>query len=173
MLWMVKQRHTLGYRIIPALGEMAPWFFAEHPGGHVRLLDLHINYETAEPYPLHEQHSTGGPNRPAFYRVQKLKYGGNARNKDLSTIIYNHSITSSGIPAEAHEYMLGSRSVFDWIFDRYQLKTDKAFGIVNHPNDWALEHEDPRYIVDLIKPITRVSVETMRIVNTLPDLEIT
>lgn len=136
------------------------------------LFDLHINYETIDPYPLHEQHSTADPASDDFYRVQKLKYAGNARNKDLSTIVYGRNITLSGIPDEAHEYMLGSRSALDWIIDRYQIKTEKDSGIVNDPNDWGLEHDDPRYIVDLLKRITTVSVETMRIVKNLPALEL-
>lgn len=137
-----------------------------------RLLDLHINYEAVDPYSLHEQHSTADPASADFYRVHKMKYAGNARNKDLSTIVYNHNITLSGIPDEAHEYMLGSRSALDWIIDRYQIKTEKASGIVNDPNDWGLEHDNPRYIVDLIKRITTVSVETMKIVKNLPALEL-
>ena len=48
------------------------------------------------------------------------------------------------------------------------MKTDKASGIVNDPNDWALEHDDPRYIVDLVKRVTTVSVRTMEIVKGLP-----
>lgn len=146
--------------------------FEEFVAAGKTLLDLHINYETVDPYPLHEQHSTADPNSADFYRVQKLKYGGNARNKDLSTIVYNQNITLSGIPDEAHEYVLGSRTALDWILDRYQVRTDKASGIVNDPNDWGLEHDDPRYIVDLIKRITTVSVETMKIVKNLPALEL-
>lgn len=136
-----------------------------------KLLDLHINYESVEPYPLVEEHSTGDETDPNFYRVTKLRYGGNARSKDLSTIVYNANVTLRGIPERAHEYMLGARSGLDWIIDRYQVKTDKASGIVNDPNDWTAEHEDPRYIVDLIKRVTRVSVETMGIVEALPTLK--
>lgn len=57
-----------------------------------------------------------------------------------------------------------------WIIDRYRVKTDKASGIINDPNRWADEHHDPRYIVDLIKRVTRVSVDTVRIINALPEL---
>lgn len=146
--------------------------FEEFVAAGKTLLDLHINYETVDPYPLHEQHSTADSNSADFYRVQKLKYGGSARNKDLSTIVYNANVTLSGIPDEAHEYVLGSRTALDWILDRYQVKTDKASGIVNDPNDWGLEHDDPRYIVDLIKRITTISVETMKIVKNLPALEL-
>ncbi|AGJ77364.1 hypothetical protein HMPREF3223_01075 [Cutibacterium avidum] len=52
------------------------------------------------------------------------------------------------------------------------MKPDKASGIVNDPNDWAREHDDPRYIVDLVKRVTRVSVETVNIVRSLPELPI-
>jgi len=84
----------------------------------------------------------------------------------------NEHLELRGIPDEAHEYMLGSRSALDWILERYQIKTDKASGIVNDPNGWGREHGDPRYIVDLVKRITRVSVETVRIVASLPPLDV-
>ena len=53
----------------------------------------------------------------------------------------------------------------------YQVKTDKAPGIVNDVNGWGLEHGEPRYILDLVKRIVTVSVETMRIVQGLPELQ--
>ncbi|WP_338017169.1 type ISP restriction/modification enzyme [Kocuria marina] len=132
------------------------------------LMDLHINYETVEPYPLTESHNTGDESDPAFYRVTKMRWGGTGRAKDRSVIVYNGNVTLSGIPEQAHEYMLGSRSGLEWLLDRYRVKTDKASGIVNDPNDWALEHENPRYIVDLVKRVTTVSVRTMEIVKGLP-----
>ena len=132
------------------------------------LMDLHIGYETVEPYPLTESHSTGDESDPAFYRVTTMRWGGTGRAKDRSVIVYNGNVTLSGIPEAAHEYMLGSRSGLEWLLDRYRVKTDKASGIVNDPNDWALEHDDPRYIVDLVKRVTTVSVRTMEIVKGLP-----
>jgi predicted helicase len=132
-----------------------------------KLSDLHLNYETVEPYPLNEHRSVN-----ANYRVEKMKYSKTGRVADKSTVIYNSGITLSGIPAEAHEYMLGSRSAIDWIIERYQVKTDKASGIVNDPNDWAEEQGNPRYILDLLARIVTVSVETMKIVKSLPDLDI-
>jgi len=87
-------------------------------------------------------------------------------------VIYNDRITLSGIPDDAHRYMLGSRSAVEWIIDRYQVKTDKASGIVNDPNDWSREVGDPRYIIDLLARIVTVSLETMQIVDALPPLDI-
>lgn len=86
---------------------------------------------------------------------------------DVTKLIYNKRVTIAGIPAEADEYMLGSRSALAWLIDRYQVKKDKASGIVNDPNDWADEVGNPRYIVDLIGKVTRVAVETVRIVEGL------
>ena len=63
--------------------------------------------------------------------------------------------------------MLGSRSALAWIIDRYQVKKDKASGIVNDPNDWCDEVDNPRYIVELIGKVTRVAVDTVRIVEGL------
>ncbi len=51
--------------------------------------------------------------------------------------------------------------------ERYAVRVDKASGIKNDPNDWS---DDPRYIVDLLRRVVRVSVETVRIVAGLPGL---
>lgn len=96
---------------------------------------------------------------------------GKGRDKDRSTVVYNSRITVSGIPDEAREYLLGSRSAVEWILERYQVKTDKASGIVNDPNDWSREVGDPRYILDLLRRIVTVSVETVRIVGALPPID--
>ena len=56
--------------------------------------------------------------------------------------------------------------------DRYQVKTDKDSGITNDPNDWGLEHNNPRYILDLILSVISVSIETNKIVNSLPKLDL-
>lgn len=101
-----------------------------------------------------------------------MRYVKRGRETDRSTISYNPRITVSGVPDEAHRYMLGSRSAVDWILDRYQVRTDKASGIVNDPNDWSREVGNPRYILDLLARVVTVSVETMRLVDALPPLRI-
>lgn len=137
------------------------------------LADLHIGYEELEPYPLVETVLPGASD-DAYERfaVSKMKYAGKAGAWDKSRIVYNKFIDLEGIPLEAQEYMLGSRSGVDWILERYQVKTDKASGIVNDPNDWSREHEQPRYIIDLIGRVVALSVETNRIVGSLPSLEL-
>lgn len=134
--------------------------------GH-QLSELHLNFEKSEKYPLEENRSVN-----ASYRVEKMKYAKTGRVADKSTVIYNSGITLSGIPEEAHDYRLGSRSAIDWIIERYQVKPDKASGIINDPNDWADEQGNPRYILDLLARVVTVSVETVKIVNSLPPLEL-
>lgn len=136
------------------------------------LMDLHVNYEDVEPWPVTvDVKASADENDRETWRVQKMKW---ATKKDPSTgknvndvtaLVYNKSVTVRDIPAEADEYMLGSRSALAWIIDRYQVKKDKASGIINDPNDWADEVGNPRYIVELIEKVTRVAVETVRIVE--------
>ncbi len=52
--------------------------------------------------------------------------------------------------------------------ERYAVTVDKDSEIRNDANDWS---EYPRYIVDLVKRVVRVSVETVRIVADIPSLE--
>ena len=135
------------------------------------LVALHVNYETADLYPLLEEYApTWSPEAPDAYRVTRMAYLGPARNPNKSGIVYNANITLNGIPDQVHHYLLGSRSALDWIIERYQIRTDGKSGITNDPNDWAEEHNQPRYIIDLIKRIVTISVRTVEIIQGLPDL---
>lgn len=160
-------------KMLPRIPEVASAddFFAFAEAGQ-RLLDLHIGYEKAEPYPLHEQVAIGAPDGDARWRVEKMKWGGNRKQPDRSTIIVDDWVTLSGIPDEAHRYVVGPRTALEWLIDRYRIRVDKASGIVNDVNDWGLELDppNPRYIVDLIKRVTTVSFETMNIIDSLPPL---
>jgi predicted helicase len=124
----------------------------------------HLNYETIEPYPLNEYQDLLYLDEKE-YRVEKMIFG--KRNKDKTMIIYNSHINLSDIPLEAYDYIVNGKSAIEWIMERYQITKDKDSGIVNDPNDWS---DDPRYIIDLVKRIVRVSLETVKIVNSLPPL---
>ncbi|MDO5032430.1 DEAD/DEAH box helicase [Corynebacterium sp.] len=148
--------------------------FDKFAAAGAELMDLHVNYETIEPWPLDIQ-VKGDESDRETWRVLKMKWakckdpetGKNVN--DVTKLIYNKQVTIAGIPAEADEYMLGSRSAVAWLIDRYQVKKDKASGIVNDPNDWADEVGNPRYIVDLIGRVVRVAMETVRIVDGMED----
>lgn len=148
---------------IPELKDSAD-FWSYSAAGR-KLMELHLGYETVAPYPV----TVSGPVPQDLY-VTKMRFGGKSGAWDKSTIRVTDAVTVAGIPAEAHEYKLGSRSAIEWVLERYQVKTDKASGIVNDPNDWGREHGEPLCILDLLKRIVRVSVETVAIVKTLPVL---
>ncbi|MFE9169461.1 DEAD/DEAH box helicase [Streptomyces kebangsaanensis] len=137
-----------------------------------KLADLHLNYEQAEPYKGIVETVAGDPSATPpseLYRVAKMKIPKVKGQADRSTIVYNTRVKLTNIPEEAYRYQLGARSAIEWIIDRYQVKVDKASEIVNDPNDWS---DDPRYIIDLLKRIVTVSLETMKIVDSLPALDI-
>ena len=140
--------------------------------GH-ELEDLHLHYESAELYPLKEIHSEDWDETSTNpYQVDKMAYAGVRPNLDKSQIVYNAHITLADIPDIAYEYQLGSRSALDWLIERHQVRTESNSGITNDPNDWGMGHDDPRYILDLVKRVTTVSVKTIEIVKTLPKLPI-
>lgn len=132
------------------------------------LADLHLNYEAAQPYPLQVDIAPGTDlHSPETWRVERIQW---LPKTDRSAIRYNKLITISGVPQSAHSYVLGPRTALEWIFDRYRKDSDSASGIVNDPNDWCDEHDDPTYIVNLIKKITTVSVETAKLVERLAEM---
>ena len=145
------------------------WAFSE--AGR-KLADLHLHYETVDKYPL-EIEGGGLLLTDADYRVEKMRYGKNGKDKDLSTLIYNDKITLKGIPLEAYEYVVNGKPALDWVVERQCVKTDKDSGIVNDANDWAIETMgNPRYPLELFQRVITVSLETMKIVRFLPKLEL-
>ncbi len=134
------------------------------------LAQWHLNYETIEPWPVKEFASELLSDPATDFLVQKMTFGRKDRQVDKTTIHYNARITLTGIPLEAYDYVVNGKPALEWIMERYQITVDKDSGIRNDPNDWAREHNQPRYILDLLKRIIRVSLETMKIVNALPPL---
>jgi predicted helicase len=134
------------------------------------LAKWHLNYETVEPYPVVEQTDTVTFDPAEKFQVQKMTFGRKDKAIDKSTIIYNSHVTIREIPLAAYEYVVNGKPAIEWIMERYQVTRDKDSGIVNDPNDWSREHDQPRYIIDLLQRIIRVSLETMKIVASLPAL---
>ena len=128
-----------------------------------RLADLHLNYEKR---PKPEQVIV--ERNADDYIVEKMKF---KSKHDKGVIIYNNHITIKNIPLEAYDYVVNGRSAIEWIMERYQVKIDKASEIKNDPNDWAKEHNDPTYILDLLLSVITVSIETMKIVKDLPKVK--
>ena len=141
------------------------------------LADLHVNYERVRPYPsVQEEASLHAPADPwERYRIgeRKMRFPKlGRRDKDFTSLEYNDYVTLTGIPAEAQGYSISGRSPLEWIIDRYHVKTDKASGIVNDPNDFLCEQGRPDAVVDLIKRLVTVSMRTQELLETLPVLDI-
>ncbi|MGP9843321.1 DEAD/DEAH box helicase [Brachybacterium sp. 107] len=161
---------------------VVPEFYRFVEAGRM-LVRVHLDYESIEPFPLKglDTQPASGVDPYTFYAVgdKKMRFGkptaeqkAAGEKRDLSTIIFNEHITVSGIPEDAFQYQLGARSAIEWIIDRYYIKTDKSSGLVNDPNDWSREVGNPRYILDLLARVVTLSVETMKIVDALPPLNI-
>lgn len=151
---------------IPAAKEAAD-FWAFSKAGRA-LADLHLNYETVAPYPLTIE--AKGTLSAADYRVEKMKF---SKKGDKTTVIYNHRITLKGIPEAAWDYVVNGKAALDWVMERQAVRTDKASGIVNDANDWAVETMgNPKYPLELFQRVVTVSLETQKIVKALPKLDI-
>jgi predicted helicase len=86
-------------------------------------------------------------------------------------IVYNTYLTTSNIPFKAYEYVVNGKSAIEWVMERYAVTTHKESGIMNDPNDWSREHENPQYILDLLLLVISVSMKTVDIVAGLPRVE--
>ena len=133
----------------------APDFRAFATAGKA-LADLHLNYESLEPYDLQFVET---PGVPLSYVVEKMKL-----SADKASLRVNESLTLSGIPPEVYQYQLGNRSALHWVIDQYRVTEDKRSGIRSDPN----RADDAEYIVNLVGRVIAVSVETVRIVKALP-----
>ncbi|MFT3974900.1 MAG: DEAD/DEAH box helicase family protein [Amaricoccus sp.] len=149
-------------------------FWAFSRAGHA-LAALHVNFEQVEPYPvtfIRGDTSLVPPLDPErFYRVEQMKFAGKRPKLDKSTVIYNANITISGIPLEAYDYVVNGKPALEWVMERQCVKKDKASGIVNDANRYAIETAgDPAYPLRLFQRVITVSLETMKIVRSLPPL---
>ncbi|EJY6492561.1 DEAD/DEAH box helicase [Salmonella enterica subsp. enterica serovar Cerro] len=136
------------------------------------LAELHLNYESVEPYKA--DIDTGSLSysqlgKDDFY-VEKMKF---AKKGEKDTVIYNSKIRIKNIPIEAYDYVVNGKSALEWVMERQGVSTHKDSGIVNDANDWAIETmHNPRYPLELFLRVITVSLETQKIVNSLPKLDI-
>lgn len=134
---------------------LAPAFRAFAEAGQ-QLAALHVGYESVTPYPLGERWTPGAA---PTWRVEKMRL-----SADKTELVVNRALTLTGIPPQVFDYRLGSRSALDWVIDQYRVTTDKRSGITSDPNRFS---DDEQYIVNLVKRVVAVSVETVAIVERL------
>ncbi len=153
-------------KMIPRI-PFAPDFYAFAEAGAV-LASLHLNYETCERYPdLKVEPLTPSliwEERPEHFLLgtRAMRFA-NKETKD--TLIINEHVQLTGIPEEAHCYVVNGRTPLEWFIDRYKIKTDKNSGIINDPNGWF---ENPRDLITAIERIVYVSIESTKIIEALP-----
>lgn len=128
--------------------------------------DLHVNYESVAEYPVKEM--SLNLLADAERRVVKMKFAKQGKAVDKTSIVYNKNLILHDIPLQAYQYVVNGKSAIEWMMERYQVKTDKDSGIKNDPNEWS---DDPNYIVKLLKKVVYVSVESVKIIDSLPEFE--
>lgn len=121
-----------------------------------QLADLHVNYESAKEFKLKRIENK---EVKLDWRVEAMKL-----TKDKSAIIYNDFLTLRGIPPEVFDYKLGNRSALEWVIDQYRVTKDEKGNITSDPN----RMDDEEYIVRLIGQVITVSLETQKLVSSLP-----
>ena len=148
------------------------WEFAK---AGAELAALHLGYETCEQYlDLRVERIGQQPQRSLFEAADQepepehfmlgtkaMKFADDKK----TTLIINEHVCVSGIPQDAHKYVVNGRTPLEWFIDRYKIKQDTESGIVNDPNGWF---ENPRDLITAIERIIYVSVESTKIIKSLP-----
>ena len=147
----------------------APDFRAFAEAGKT-LADLHLNYETCEQYPELEVEPVtlsllSVEEKPEHFLLDKRgMYFKDKNTKD--TLIINEHVLLSGIPKDAHRYVVNGRTPLEWFINRYKISLpEKNNGILNDANGWF---ENPRDLITAIERIVHVSVESTKIIENLP-----
>ena len=127
-----------------------------------RLMDLHIRYEGVDPWPVTRTDTPDTKARTAGVAPRVILKSDPA----TGTITLDSETTLSGIPAKAWDYRLGNRSGLDWILDQHKEKTPKDPTIRERFNTYRFaDHKEK--VADLVARVTRVSVETVAIVEAM------
>ena len=120
------------------------------------LLDLHLEFETADPWPLERVDKDGVTPKRAILRA----------DKERNVITVDEQTSLAGVPAEAWDYRLGSRSALEWVLDQYKERKPRDPTIRERFNTYRFEEHKER-VVDLLGRVCAVSVFTTTIVNEL------
>jgi predicted helicase len=136
------------------------------------LMDLHIGYESVEPYVLKRTDASPSPQPSPRKRGERAAARAEAprallrADKEAGIIRLDSETVLTGIPPEAWDYKLGNRSALEWILDQYKEKTPKDPTIREKFNTYRFADYKEK-VIDLLSRVTRVSVETVRIVEAM------
>ena len=125
-----------------------------------KLMALHIGYEAVEPWPLERIDAADERSAKAGLPPKAMLKA----DKEAGNIQLDSETQLTGIPPEVWSYKLGNRSALEWILDQYKEKTPKDPTIREKFNSYRFA-DYKATVVDLIKRVTRVSVETQAIIE--------
>ncbi|HNT76994.1 MAG TPA: N-6 DNA methylase [Anaerolineae bacterium] len=132
--------------------------FAQWAAWGQQLLDLHLNFETVDPHPLRRTDAPYDPDRPPKPALKADKAAGE--------IILDTATTLAGVPSEAWEYRLGNRTAIEWVLEYHKESTPRDPTIRDKFNTYRFaDYKEP--VVDLLRRVVTVSVETVKIVNAM------
>ena len=120
------------------------------------LLDLHLGFETAEPWPLERADQDGVTPKRAILRA----------DSEHGVITLDEQTTLRGVPAEAWEYRLGNRSALEWVLDQYKERKPRDPTIREQFNTYRFADHKER-VIDLLGRVCAVSAFTTTIVKEL------
>ena len=128
------------------------------------LLDLHLGFETAEPWPL--ERNDVGANNYSPLRGDTAPKPILRADKNRNIIVLDDQTTLSGIPNEAWWYELGSRSALEWVLDQYKERRPRDPTIRERFNAYRFADHKER-VIELLGRVCAVSVATVDIVGDL------
>lgn len=131
------------------------------------LMKLHINYETVAPYPLRELALKTEPSSSSLKLAETFFKPKLKADKAAGTIYLDNFSALDQIPPIAWEYKLGNRSALEWILDQYKEKKPSDPTIAEKFNTYKFSDYKEK-VIDLLKRVCTVSVETMKIINQMP-----
>jgi predicted helicase len=92
---------------------------------------------------------------------------GHEQSQDF-LLILDTETTLEGVPAIAWDYKLGNRSALEWILDQYKEKKPKDPTIAKLFNTYNFA-DYKEHVIDLLQRVCTVSVQTMEIIQQMPD----
>jgi predicted helicase len=142
---------------IPLYADFWKWV-----GWGEKLMALHIGYETAKPWKLTRVETIDKTAKKSSVVPKTILKA----FKEIGTIALDSDTQLTGVPKEAWDYSLGSRSALEWILDQHKEKTLKD-PTVREKFDTYRFADHKEKVIDLLMRVTRVSVETMEIVEAM------
>jgi predicted helicase len=127
-----------------------------------KLMALHIGYESVAPWPLARLDAPDAKARAAGQKPKTILKA----DKEAGILTLDSETQLTGIPEAAWSYRLGNRSALEWILDQHKEKTPKDPTIREKFNTYHFADYKEK-VVDLLLRVTRVSVETMEIVEAM------